>query len=44
MLTVVNSALLDINGILVLLQLVVLLILGSYADYGRWRYWLILGG
>ncbi|ORX39156.1 putative autophagy protein [Kockovaella imperatae] len=37
-----NVFLLDLNGLLYLIQMIVLLVLGSYADYGRWRYWLLM--
>ena len=40
----VNSMLLDLNGILFLLQLFFMIGLGVYADYGGWRFWLLLGG
>ena len=37
-----NSFLLDLNGILFAVQLVLLLTLGPYADYGRWRPYLLI--
>ncbi len=39
----VNSMVLDLNGILFAIQLVVLLVVGPYADYGNWRPWLLIG-
>jgi len=38
----INSFLLDITGILFAAQLVTLLILGPYADYGNWRPWIMI--
>ena len=35
--------LLDMNGILFAVQLVILLIAGPYADYGKWRPWILIG-
>ena len=40
--TTINSFILDTNGILFAVQLVVLLIIGPYADYGTWRPWLLI--
>ena len=37
-----NSMLLDLTGILFTAQLVVLLGIGPYADYGKWRPWLMI--
>jgi hypothetical protein len=39
----VNSMLLDITGILFAAQLVLLLTIGPYADYGTWRPWIMIG-
>ena len=39
----VASELLDMNGILFGIQLVVLLFLGPYADYGSWRPYVLIG-
>ena len=38
----VNSLLLDLTGVLFLTQLFVLMGIGVYADYGRWRFWLLI--
>lgn len=38
-----NSFLLDITGILFAAQLVTLLVIGPYADYGTWRPWIMIG-
>ena len=38
----VASELLDMNGILFGIQLVVLLFLGPYADYGKWRPYVLI--
>ncbi|KAK8145322.1 hypothetical protein G3M48_004625, partial [Beauveria asiatica] len=38
----VNSFLLDITGILFAAQLVTLLTIGPYADYGNWRPWIMI--
>lgn len=38
----VNSFILDLNGILFACQLVVLLFIGPYADYGTWRPYLLI--
>ncbi|KAH8894151.1 putative autophagy protein [Thozetella sp. PMI_491] len=38
----INSYLLDVTGILFAAQLVVLLIIGPYADYGNWRPWILI--
>ena len=35
--------LLDMNGILFAVQLVILLVIGPYADYGKWRPWVLIG-
>lgn len=40
--TSINSFILDINGILFAVQLVVLLLIGPYADYGKWRPWILI--
>ncbi|KAF2160562.1 hypothetical protein M409DRAFT_70318 [Zasmidium cellare ATCC 36951] len=40
--TSTNSYILDINGITFAVQLAVLLITGPYADYGRWRPWILI--
>lgn len=37
-----NSFLLDITGILFAAQLVLLLTIGPYADYGNWRPWIMI--
>ncbi|KAM3508636.1 hypothetical protein MY11210_006638 [Beauveria gryllotalpidicola] len=37
-----NSFLLDITGILFAAQLVTLLTIGPYADYGNWRPWVMI--
>ncbi|ORX36209.1 autophagy protein [Kockovaella imperatae] len=37
-----NSMLLDVTGILFAVQLVVLMTLGPYADYGNWRPWIMI--
>ncbi|KAM3448277.1 hypothetical protein MY3296_007960 [Beauveria thailandica] len=37
-----NSFLLDITGILFAAQLVTLLTIGPYADYGNWRPWIMI--
>lgn len=34
--------LLDISGILFAIQLVILLTIGPYADYGNWRPWIMI--
>jgi len=36
--------LLDVTGILFAAQLVTLLLLGPYADYGNWRPWIMIVG
>ena len=38
----VNSMLLDVTGILFAAQLVLLLTIGPYADYGTWRPWIMI--
>jgi hypothetical protein len=38
----VNSMLLDVTGILFAAQLVLLLTIGPYADYGNWRPWIMI--
>ena len=38
----VNSYLLDLNGILFAVQLVLLLTIGPYADYGSWRPYILI--
>jgi len=38
----VNSLLLDFTGILFACQLVILLIIGPFADYGNWRPWILI--
>lgn len=38
----VNSMLLDVTGILFAAQLVTLLTVGPYADYGNWRPWIMI--
>ncbi|KAM3545891.1 hypothetical protein ARSEF1564_001172 [Beauveria bassiana] len=38
----VNSFLLDMTGILFAAQLVTLLTIGPYADYGNWRPWIMI--
>lgn len=40
--TSVDSFILDLSGILFAVQLVVLLIIGPYADYGTWRPWILI--
>ena len=35
--------LLNVTGILFAAQLVALLTLGPYADYGNWRPWIMIG-
>lgn len=40
---VVNSFLLDLTGIIFAVQFVALLIIGAYADYGKWRPWVLVG-
>ena len=40
---IVNSMLLDVTGILFAAQLVTLLSIGPYADYGNWRPWIMIG-
>lgn len=40
--TSVNFYILDTNGILFAVQLVVLLLIGPYADYGTWRRWILI--
>lgn len=40
--TSITSFILDINGILFACQLVVLLVIGPYADYGTWRPWILM--
>lgn len=35
--------LLDVTGILFVAQLVILLTVGPYADYGNWRPWIMIG-
>lgn len=40
--TSTTSFILDTSGILFAVQLVVLLLIGPYADYGRWRPWLLI--
>ncbi|ORX35484.1 autophagy protein [Kockovaella imperatae] len=39
----VNSFILDLQGILFAVQLVLLLLIGPYADYGSWGPWLLIG-
>ena len=39
----VNSFLLDLTGIIFAVQFVALLIIGAYADYGKWRPWVLVG-
>ena len=39
-----NSLLLDITGIMFAVQLVMLLTIGPYADYGNWRPWIMIIG
>ncbi|PMD45611.1 autophagy protein, partial [Hyaloscypha variabilis F] len=39
-----NSMLLDVTGILFAAQLVLLLTIGPYADYGNWRPWIMIIG
>jgi hypothetical protein len=38
----VNSMLLDITGIIFAVQLVLLITIGPYADYGTWRPWIMI--
>lgn len=38
----VNAFILDLNGILFAVQLVCLLVIGPYADYGHWRPGLLI--
>ena len=40
--SIVNSMLLDVTGILFAGQLVLLLSIGPYADYGYWRPWIMI--
>jgi MFS-type transporter involved in bile tolerance (Atg22 family) len=40
--TSINSFILDTGGILFAVQLVVLLLIGPYADYGTWRPWILI--
>lgn len=40
----INSMLLDVTGILFASQLVALVVLGPYADYGNWRPWIMIIG
>ncbi|ORY26764.1 putative autophagy protein [Naematelia encephala] len=37
-----NTVLLDISGIMFAIQLVVLFVVGPYADYGNWRPWVLI--
>ncbi|ORX34854.1 autophagy protein [Kockovaella imperatae] len=39
----VNTVLLDISGILTAVTVVVMFVLGPYADYGNWRPWIMIG-
>lgn len=39
---VVNTVLLDISGIMFAVQLVVILIVGPFADYGSWRFLILI--
>ena len=38
----VNTVLLDINGILTAVSVVLMFSLGPYADYGSWRPWVLI--
>ena len=37
-----NSWLLDMTGIMFAAQLVTLLIIGPFTDYGNWRPWILI--
>ena len=39
----VNTVLLDLSGILFAVQIVVMFVIGPYADYGNWRPWILIG-
>lgn len=39
----INSAVLVTNGVSFALQSVVILLLGNFADYGRWRPYILIG-
>lgn len=40
--TTISAFILDVNGILFAIQLVVLLLIGPYADYGTWRPYILI--
>jgi len=35
---------LNLTGIIFAIQFVTLLFIGAYADYGKWRPWVMIGG
>ena len=39
----VNTVLLDLSGILFAVQIVVMFVIGPYADYGNWRPGILIG-
>ncbi|KAF2479339.1 autophagy-related protein 22-like protein [Neohortaea acidophila] len=40
--TSTSAFILDLNGIIFAVQVVILLVIGPYADYGRWRPWILI--
>lgn len=40
--TSTSAFILDLNGIIFAVQVVALLVIGPYADYGRWRPWILI--
>jgi hypothetical protein len=39
----VSAVMLNLTGIIFAIQFVTLLFIGAYADYGKWRPWVMIG-
>lgn len=41
--SLVSAVMLNLTGIIFAIQFVTLLFIGAYADYGKWRPWVMIG-